>query len=98
MQTGKILMDKVLVVLKYIWYIPRMILVFIIGIYQKTISPDHGALKKLFPYGYCRFTPSCSSYGKEIIRKRGVIIGGVLAFYRILRCNPWNDGGYDPPK
>lgn len=44
----------------------------------------------------CRFTPSCSQYASEVIYKHGVIIGGILSIKRILRCNPFNPGGYDP--
>jgi putative membrane protein insertion efficiency factor len=82
----------------FVYKIPRNFVVLIILMYQKTLSPDHGPLKKLFPYGYCRFTPSCSDYGKAVIKKRGVVIGGIKAIYRVLRCNPFNEGGYDPPK
>lgn len=85
-------------VLKFVWYIPRNLAVIIISLYQKTLSPDHGPLKKLYPLGYCRFSPTCSDYGKTVIKKRGLIIGGAKAFYRIVRCNPFNEGGYDPPK
>lgn len=44
----------------------------------------------------CRYYPSCSSYAMEAIEKRGVIIGMALGAWRILRCNPWSHGGYDP--
>ncbi len=46
----------------------------------------------------CRFYPSCSSYTLEAIEKYGVLKGGMIGFYRLLRCNPWNPGGYDPVK
>lgn len=68
----------------------------IIKIYQKTFSPDHGLLKILFPYGYCKFSPSCSMYTYQAIEKHGIIRGGALGCWRIMRCNPWNDGGEDP--
>jgi putative membrane protein insertion efficiency factor len=79
-------------------YLPRKIAIFLIKIYQKTLSFDHGPLKVLHPYGYCRFTPSCSQYGIEAINKYGLIKGGIKTSWRILRCNPWNKGGYDPVK
>ena len=82
----------------YLKNIPRNILIYLIKIYQKTISPDHGIFKSLHPYGYCRFTPTCSEYSIDALRKYGVIIGGLKASWRILRCNPWNKGGYDPLK
>ncbi len=70
---------------------------FLIRIYQKTLSPDHGPLKHLFPHGYCRFYPSCSEYGYQAIKKYGLIKGGIKAIWRIIRCNPWSDGGEDQP-
>jgi len=77
---------------------PKNVVIFFIKIYQKTISPDHGPLKGVFPYGYCRFTPTCSQYGIDAIKKYGVIKGGIKTIWRILRCNPFNRGGYDPLK
>ena len=44
----------------------------------------------------CRFVPTCSAYAYEAITKYGVIKGGALALWRILRCNPFSKGGYDP--
>lgn len=69
---------------------------FLIKIYQKTISPDHGWLSGIFGMGFCRFQPTCSEYGYKSIEKYGVLKGGWMAFYRILRCNPLSKGGYDP--
>ncbi|MFH1412923.1 MAG: membrane protein insertion efficiency factor YidD [bacterium] len=66
--------------------------------YQKTISLDHGFLKFLRPYGQCRFRPTCSEYSIQAILKYGAIKGGLLTIKRILRCNPFNKGGYDPLK
>ncbi|MFA6486112.1 MAG: membrane protein insertion efficiency factor YidD [Candidatus Magasanikbacteria bacterium] len=68
-----------------------------IRLYQHTISPDHGFFKHRFPYGYCRFHPSCSEYGYQVIKKRGLLIGLPLAIWRVLRCNPWSKGGIDLP-
>jgi hypothetical protein len=56
--------------------------------YQWTIRPVIGA--------NCRFWPSCSDYAIEAFRAHGAVRGGGLAARRILRCNPWCDGGYDP--
>ncbi len=72
------------------------IAIYIIKLYQKTLSPDHGALKHLSPHGFCRFNPTCSQYGLEAIGKYGIIKGGIKTIWRILRCNPWNKGGNDP--
>ncbi len=79
-------------------YWPRRLAVSVIKIYQKTISFDHGLLKIFYPHGFCRFTPSCSEYGVQAIQKYGVFRGGLMASWRILRCNPWSRGGYDPVK
>ena len=84
--------------LKLIYDCPRKLVVALIKIYQKTISFDHGFLKIFYPHGFCRFTPSCSQYGLEAINKYGVIKGGIMTSWRILRCNPWNKGGSDPVK
>lgn len=78
--------------------IPKEVLKFFIRVYQKTLSPDHGPLKSIHPYGFCRFYPSCSQYSLEAIEKYGVLRGGAMSVWRILRCNPWNKGGNDPVK
>ncbi len=46
----------------------------------------------------CRYTPSCSAYMQQAINKRGVVGGIILGAYRILRCNPFSKGGFDPVK
>jgi len=48
------------------------------------------------PYGTCRFTPSCSEYGRLSYERFGLLWGSALTFWRLLRCNPWTDGGPDP--
>lgn len=60
----------------------------LIRFYQKCISP-------LTPPA-CRYTPTCSQYAIEAIRKYGVAKGGWLAIKRIARCHPWGGSGYDP--
>lgn len=77
-------------------YLPRHLVIGAIRFYQKTLSFDHGMLKYMFPYGYCRFQPTCSEYAILAIEKFGLIKGTAKASYRILRCNPWNKGGHDP--
>lgn len=81
-----------------IFNFPKKLLIFLIKLYQKTLSPDHGPLKVFYPHGFCRFFPSCSDYGLEALDKYGIISGGIKTIWRILRCNPWNKGGYDPVK
>jgi putative membrane protein insertion efficiency factor len=66
----------------------RFILINIIKAYQKLISP-------LFPPS-CRFYPTCSVYAVEAITKYGAFKGSIKAVWRILRCNPFNKGGFDP--
>ncbi len=66
----------------------KVIFLFFIRLYRKRISP-------LFP-PKCRFYPSCSAYAYEAIEKYGSIKGGYLAVKRILKCHPFNKGGYDP--
>ncbi len=82
----------------YLVNLPRRVVISVIKIYQKTLSFDHGAPKIFYPHGFCRFSPSCSEYGVQAIEKYGVIKGGLMTSWRILRCNPWNKGGYDPVK
>lgn len=65
----------------------KIFLVKLIELYQKISS--------LFP-PVCRFTPTCSQYMKEAIVKYGILKGGFLGIKRILRCHPFNKGGYDP--
>ena len=64
------------------------ILVAFIRLYQVFISPLLGA--------NCRFSPTCSHYAIEAIRKYGALKGGYLSVWRILRCHPFHPGGYDP--
>lgn len=66
--------------------------------YQRVWSPDHSSRKVNYPYGYCRFQPTCSQYGYEAVEKYGVVRGSFMAFWRILRCHPFSAGGYDPVK
>lgn len=67
-------------------------------VYQLLLSPDHGILKDLYGNFRCRFYPSCSEYAREAVRQYGLVIGSVVGLKRIVRCNPWNVGGYDPIK
>ncbi|MBL0047750.1 MAG: membrane protein insertion efficiency factor YidD [Bacteroidetes bacterium] len=62
--------------------------IFLISIYQYAISP-------LLPNA-CRYSPTCSEYGKEAILKYGIMKGGYLTLKRVLSCNPWGGHGHDP--
>ncbi len=79
-------------------FYPRYIAIKILRLYQKTLSFDHGFFKFLYPHGFCRFRPTCSEYAIQAVEKYGFIKGGIKAFWRILRCNPFNPGGFDPLK
>lgn len=76
----------------------KKLVLYLIKFYQKTISPDHGFFKYRHPYGRCRYYPTCSEYGYQAIEKYGLMRGGLKAIGRILRCNPFSAGGYDPLK
>jgi len=76
----------------------KKILLTFIKWYQKTLSPDHGPLSIFYSEGFCRFKPTCSEYTYQAIDKYGEIIGGFKGLWRIIRCNPWSRGGYDPVK
>ncbi len=66
----------------------KTVALWTIRLYQRTLSV---ALPSA-----CRFVPSCSHYGYEAIAKYGFLKGSLMAGWRILRCNPFNDGGFDP--
>lgn len=70
--------------------------ILLIKFYQKTLSFDHGFFKFMFPHGFCKYKPTCSEYAIGAIEKFGLIKGGLKAFWRVLRCNPWSKGGWDP--
>lgn len=64
------------------------VVIFVIRLYQILISP------LLAPT--CRFAPSCSQYGIDAVRRRGVVRGGLLALRRLGKCHPLHEGGFDP--
>ena len=63
-------------------------LLVLVQFYRYCISP--------FTPPSCRFTPTCSEYARQALKKHGPIKGLALAIWRILRCNPWGGSGYDP--
>ncbi|HAU84879.1 MAG TPA: membrane protein insertion efficiency factor YidD [Lachnospiraceae bacterium] len=67
----------------------KKIIILMIKFYRRYISP----LKRC---GCCRFTPTCSQYAMEAVEKYGALKGSYLAIRRILRCNPFHEGGFDP--
>jgi len=66
----------------------KKIVLTLINFYRKYISPSKPPT--------CRFTPTCSAYTSEAVQRFGVFKGLLLGTWRILRCNPFNKGGYDP--
>ena len=66
----------------------KKLLIGLILIYQKYLSPLKATK--------CPYFPSCSQYGLEAVRQYGALKGGMLSIWRILRCNPFSKGGYDP--
>jgi uncharacterized protein len=75
----------------------KKIILAIIRFYQKYLSFDTGILKSLYlTEKVCRFTPTCSEYMYQAIEAYGIIYGLWLGLKRIIRCHPWNKGGYDP--
>lgn len=60
-----------------------------VRLYRRYLSPLKGT-------GSCRFTPTCSQYCIEAVQEWGVVVGLALTAWRILRCNPFGKGGYDP--
>ncbi len=82
---------------KQLDYYSRYAAIKAIRFYQRTLSFDHGFMKIYFPHGYCRFKPTCSEYSILAIEKYGVLKGGLMSFWRVLRCNPWSKGGWDKP-
>lgn len=74
---------------RFIYLVPRRLLVLAVRCYQLLISPWLGP--------HCRYSPTCSAYFIESVRKYGAVRGAYRGVCRILRCHPFHAGGYDPP-
>ena len=72
---------------RFLWNLPRNILIFLLMAYRKVVSPLYGQV--------CRFFPSCSAYALEAVTVHGAVKGSWLALRRLARCHPWNAGGVD---
>lgn len=70
------------------WYTPAGLAVLLIRGYQ--------AMRGASPYRWCRYEPTCSHYTATAVDRFGLLRGSLLGIRRILRCNPWSTGGYDP--
>jgi putative membrane protein insertion efficiency factor len=76
----------------------KVIILKLIRIYQKTLSFDHGFFSFINSGYGCRFIPSCSEYTYQAIDKYGTLRGSYIGLKRIIRCNPFSKGGFDPLK
>ena len=63
--------------------------------YRATLSPDHGLVRGFFPLGVCRYTPTCSQFCEQALRRHGWR-GLRMGLLRIGRCHPWGGAGHDP--
>ncbi|WP_082000279.1 membrane protein insertion efficiency factor YidD [Arthrobacter sp. PAMC 25486] len=75
-------------VVLFLWHLPRNILIIILKLYRRVVSPIYGQV--------CRFFPSCSAYALEAVTVHGAIKGSWFAARRVVRCHPWSAGGLDP--
>lgn len=87
---------RISTVLYRLFKLPQYAAQSLVRLYQKTLSPDHGYFRPWFPNGYCKHTPSCSSYSISAYEKYGFIRGTLKTAVRIIKCNPFSKGGYDP--
>lgn len=71
----------------FFWHVPRNILIIVLKLYRRVVSPMYGQV--------CRFFPSCSAYALEAVTVHGAVKGSWFAMRRIVRCHPWNSGGID---
>jgi putative component of membrane protein insertase Oxa1/YidC/SpoIIIJ protein YidD len=68
----------------------------LVVVYQKTLSPDHGLFKAKYPYGFCKFHPSCSEYARLTLLKDG-LVGVPKIINRVIKCNPFSKPAIDRP-
>lgn len=89
MQTEPGIFNRLIHLIWFVIRMPAMLMIVLVRIYQKLISPLYGNV--------CRFEPSCSHYFIQAVEKYGAIWGTIKGLWRICRCNPFGKGGYDPP-
>ena len=77
-------------VFSFLVRLPRLLLIGLVRAYQLVLSPHMG--------NTCRFYPTCSQYAIQAFRRYGAVRGLILSVYRLARCHPWGDHGYDPPR
>lgn len=74
--------------LSVVYRLPQQALIGLVKAYRLLLSPWLG--------GACRFEPTCSAYSMQAIAQHGAIVGSTLTIYRLVRCQPWCQGGHDP--
>ena len=75
----------------------KKIIIIPVKIYQKILSPDHSFWAKIMnKTPYCKHIPTCSEYMLEAVEKKWVVVWTGKGIVRIMKCMPWNKGGYDP--
>jgi putative membrane protein insertion efficiency factor len=80
--------------LRFLLHLPATVLLLLIRLYQRTLSP---VLPAVFGAACgCRFSPTCSHYAADAIRTHGAIAGVILATIRLVKCTPLHPGGFDP--
>ncbi len=87
-QTQRQVPKWLIAVVLFLWHLPRNILIIILKLYRRVISPIYGQV--------CRFFPSCSAYALEAVSVHGAVKGTWLASRRVVCCHPWSAGGLDP--
>ena len=81
-------------ILRFLLQLPGAVLLLLIRLYQRTLSP---VLPAVFGSACgCRFSPTCSHYAADAIRTHGAIVGVILAMIRLIKCTPLHPGGFDP--
>lgn len=69
--------------------LPATVFVGLVRVYQRTLSPDHGPLRYLYPYGFCRHEPTCSAYAIEEFKTEQFLKAVWHVIKRVLSCHPW---------
>ena len=75
-------------ILLILYHLPQNALVLLVKLYRLLLSPWLGSA--------CRFEPTCSAYSLQALKEHGAAVGGALTVYRLVRCQPWCNGGHDP--
>ena len=74
--------------LRFVYHFPRLFLIGAVKAYRSLLSPWLGSA--------CRFDPTCSAYALRALEQHGAVAGSALTVYRLVRCQPWCQGGHDP--